>query len=549
METLQGKGVSQGIAIGRLTFSVQSELKVPFCITNDVKKELERFEICRSKAKEQLAALAENTKESLGEENAMLFEVHQMMLDDLDFREAITDCIKTEKACSDYAVCQAAGKFSKMFADMDDPYMKARAADVEDISRRLLEVLQNKPSHKMCADGLMGTDGSMQLVLAGVDFTPSETAQCDRDKVCALVTSAGSKNSHTAIFSRILGIPAVIGLKDKLNEAYNGLVCIVDGGTGQLIIDPDEDTLALMQAKKAQLAEDAKRLEAFRGKPTLTASGKKIKLFANIGSSHDVEAVLKSDAEGIGLFRSEFLYLESDDYPSEEVQYHAYSLVARKMDGKEVVIRTLDIGADKQASYFNLPAEENPALGMRAIRICLTRPEVFKTQLRALYRAACNGNILIMLPMITCVDEVRRAKAIMAEVKKELEAEKIPFKGDIPVGIMIETPAAAIMSDVLAQEVDFFSMGTNDLTQYTLAIDRQNESIAEFCNIHDEAILRLMEMVCTNAHKHGIWAGVCGELAADPSLTEFFVKIGVDELSISPAGILALREKISLTGN
>ncbi len=547
MEKLQGKGVSQGIAIGILTFSVQSELKVEFQITSDVKKELERFENCRIKAKEQLGTLAESTKDSLGEENAMLFEVHQMMLDDLDFRESITGCIKTEKSCSEYAVSQAAAKFSKMFADMDDPYMQARAADVEDISRRLLDVLQNKPSHKMCADGLMGTDGNMQLVLAGVDFTPSETAQCDRDKVCALITSDGSKNSHTAIFSRILGIPAVIGLKDQLDESLNGLVAIVDGSTGQVIVDPDADMLALMQEKKVELEEEAKRLEAFRGKETRTADGKKIKLFANIGSSHDVDAVLKSDAEGIGLFRSEFLYLESDDYPTEEVQYQAYSLVARKMGGKEVVIRTLDIGADKQASYFNLPAEENPALGMRAIRICLTRPEIFKTQLRALYRAACNGNILIMLPMITCVEEVRRAKAIMAEVKKELEAEKIPFKGDIPVGIMIETPAAAIMSDVLAKEVDFFSMGTNDLTQYTLAVDRQNESVAEFCNIHDEALLRLMEMVCTNAHKNGIWAGVCGELAADQSLTEFFVKIGVDELSISPAGILALRKQVSLT--
>ncbi len=546
MQRLQGKGVSRGIAIGRLSFSVQLSLTVPFSAIDNVENELVRFETCRLHAIEQLGVLAEQTKESLGEEGAMLFEVHQMMLDDMDFRDAITGSISENKASAEYAVGQAAAQFSEMFSSMDDPYMQARASDVEDISRRLLEGLQGKCAHSPCADGSLGTDGKEPLILAGVDFTPSETAQCDRARVCALVTSAGSQNSHTAIFSRILGIPAIIGLNEELHEGFNGLLAVVNGSTGELLIDPDEATLTLMREKKAQLEQDAQRLEAFRGKKTLTSTGKPIKLYANIGSSIDVDAVVNNDAEGIGLFRSEFLYLESDDYPSEQVQYEAYSHVARKMGDKQVVIRTLDIGADKQASYFNLPHEENPALGMRAIRICLTRPEVFKTQLRALYRAACNGNILIMLPMITGLAEIKRAKALMAEVKAELTAENIPFKGDIPVGIMIETPAAAIMSDVLAQEVDFFSMGTNDLTQYTLAIDRQNESIAEFCDIHDEAILRLIEMVCTNAHKHGIWAGICGELAADTQLTEFFVKVGVDELSVSPADILPLREKISL---
>ncbi len=544
---LQGKGVSRGIAIGRLSFSVQLSLDVPFGSTDNVEGELARFESARLRSMEQLGIIAETSKESLGEEGAMLFEVHQMMLDDMDYRDAITGIITDNKALAEYAVGQAAAQFSAMFSSMDDPYMQARAADVQDISRRLLEALQGRCTPKPCADGTLGTDGTDLLVLAGVDLTPSETAQCDRSKVCALVTAEGSSNSHTAIFSRILGIPAVIGLKEGLHEGLNGLLVIVDGTTGDVLVEPDESTLARMREKKARLDEEALRLEAFRGKPTLTALGKKIKLFANIGSTADVDAVLSNDAEGIGLFRSEFLYLESDDYPSEEVQYDVYSNVARKMEGKEVVIRTLDIGADKQAAYFNLPKEENPALGMRAIRICLTRPHVFKTQLRALYRAACHGTLLIMLPMITNIAEVRRAKALIAEVKEELSAENIPFKDDVPVGIMIETPASAIMSDVLAQEVDFFSLGTNDLTQYTLAIDRQNDSIAEFCNIHDEAVLRLMEMVCVNAHKHGIWVGVCGELAADVALTEFFVKIGIDELSVSPADVLTLREKISKT--
>ncbi len=544
MNSLHGKGVSRGIAIGRLSFSIQSDLKVDFCATDNIEAELIRFENSRLKAIEQLGVIAEKTKESLGEENAMLFEVHQMMLDDTDYRDAITDTIKNEKACAEYALSQAAAQFSEMFANMDDAYMQARAADVEDISRRVLDILRGKKTES--SEQTSNTDDANLLVLAGVDFTPSETAQCDRNKICALVTSEGSKNSHTAIFARILGIPAIIGLKEQLNPSLNGAFVVVDGNTGELIVNPDEATLAAMQAKKQQLEEDAQRLEAFRGKETRTRSGQKVKLYANIGSGADVEAVLNNDAEGIGLFRSEFLYLESTDYPSETVQYEAYSHVARKMNGKEVIIRTLDIGADKQAPYFQLPQEENPALGMRAIRICLSRPEVFKTQLRALYRAACHGNILIMLPMITCLKEVQRAKAIMAEVKAELEAAKIPFKGDIPVGIMIETPAAAIMSDVLAQEVDFFSMGTNDLTQYTLAIDRQNESIAEFCNIHDEAVLRLIELVCTNAHKHNIWCGICGELAADTALTEFFVQIGVDELSVTPTDILSLREQISL---
>ncbi len=536
MIRLQGKGVSKGIAIGHMYFPSQIDLDIEFYAIENVEEELAAFEKAREKAIEQLGAIAKKTEEKLGQENAALFEVHQMMLDDLDYREAITTEITTNKASAAFAVSMAAKQFAKIFSEMDDEYMKARALDVQDISRRVIEILMNKQS----VDSHEGA-----YIYAGEDFVPSETAQFDREKVLGIATMKGSKNSHTAIFARTLSLPAVIGLEDGLDKKYNNFLAIIDGEEGVVIIDPDEQTLAEKKQQLQAIEDEKQQLESFRGKKTVTKSGREIKLYANIGCVADVEAVLENDAEGIGLFRSEFLYLESKDYPTEEAQYIAYSTVAKKMGDKPVIIRTLDIGADKQADYFNLPHEENPAMGMRAIRICLTQPHIFKTQLRAIYRAACYGNIYLMLPMIISVDEVRRSKAIIEEVKAELQAANIPFKGDIPVGIMIETPAAVMISDLLAKEVDFFSMGTNDLTQYTLATDRQNDSIAEFNDTHHEAILRMIEMVCKNAHANGIWAGICGELSYDMALTEFFNKIGLDELSVTPSAILPLRKKIS----
>ncbi len=536
MIKLQGKGVSKGIAIGKLYFASQLDLNIAFSTTGNVEAELLRFENAREKAIEQLGIIGEKTKEKLGEENAMLFEVHQMMLDDMDYRDVITNEISSNKAAAEYAVSVSAKQFAQMFSEMDDEYMKARALDVQDISRRVIEILLNKQNAENIDEA---------RIYAGPDFTPSETAQFNREKVLGIATAQGSKNSHTAIFARTLSLPAIIGLASELDEKYDGFLAILDGETGEMIIDPDEATLKSKKEKKKFLEEETAKLEAFRGKKTLTKSGREVKLYANIGSAADVDAVLKSDAEGIGLFRSEFLYLESTDFPTEEVQYKAYKEVVEKMENKPVIIRTLDIGADKQADYFNLPKEENPAMGMRAIRICLTQPEIFKTQLRAIYRASAHGNVYVMLPMIISVDEVVRSKKIVEEVKAELRKENIAFSEDVPLGIMIETPAAVMISDLLAKEVDFFSMGTNDLTQYTLAIDRQNESISEFSDTHHEAILRMIEMMCKNAHDNGIWAGICGELAYDIRLTEFFNKVGLDELSVTPSAVLALREKIS----
>ncbi len=536
MIKLQGKGVSKGIAIGKLYFASQLDLNIAFSSIQDVEEELQRFEKAREKAIEQLGVIAKKTEEKLGKENAMLFEVHQMMLDDMDYRDVITNEISSNKAAAEYAVSLSAKQFAQMFSEMDDEYMKARALDVQDISRRVIEILLNKQTDDSLDDA---------RIYAGPDFTPSETAQFDREKVLGIVTAQGSKNSHTAIFARTLSLPAIIGLENELDEKYDGLLAIIDGETGEVIIEPDEATLKNKEEKKKNLEEEAAKLEAFRGKKTLTKSGREVKLYANIGSAADVDAVLKSDAEGIGLFRSEFLYLESTDFPTEEVQYQAYKEVVEKMENKPVIIRTLDIGADKQADYFNLPKEENPAMGMRAIRICLTQPEIFKTQLRAIYRASAHGNVYVMLPMIISVDEVVRSKKIVEEVKAELRKENIAFSEDVPLGIMIETPAAVMISDLLAKEVDFFSMGTNDLTQYTLAIDRQNESISEFSDTHHEAILRMIEIMCKNAHANGIWAGICGELAYDTRLTEFFNKVGLDELSVTPSAVLSLREKIS----
>ncbi len=539
MISLKGIGVSPGIAIGKLHFPKERVIDYPLEYTDDVEKEVIRFESGRALAVTQLGELAVITANSLGKQNSLLFEIHQMMLEDLDYCDTVKETIKEEKVTAEYAVSKTAKQFATMFSDMEDEYMRERAADVKDVSIRVIEILTGQQSEQ---EMLMEP-----CIYCGLDFTPSETAQFDRDMALALVTSYGSKNSHTAIFARTLGIPAVIGLKDDLSQELNGKLVVLDGETGEVYVEPDEQTFEIFMKRQSEGQQNAKRLDSFRGKRTITKGGRVVKLYANIGSPADVDAVLQNDAEGIGLFRSEFLYLESEDYPSEETQFRAYRKVAEKMQDRPVIIRTLDIGADKQAAYFNLPHEENPAMGMRALRICLTRPEVFKTQLRALYRASVFGDISIMLPMITSVWEVKKAKEIIAEVKAELVAEGHKIDEYLPVGIMIETPAAAVISDLLAIEVDFFSIGTNDLIQYTLATDRQNESISEFCDDHHEAVKRLIKMTCVNAHKQGIWVGICGELAADQEMTRFFVEAEVDELSVTPSQILPIRERLSFS--
>ncbi len=538
MVILKGTGVSQGIAIGKLSFRVQRTLKIEPTPIDDVEAEIIRFESARGTACVQLGKLAVETAAKLGEENSLLFQIHQMMLEDLDYHDAIVRRIEDNKYCAEYAVSETALEFELMFSEMEDEYMKARAVDVGDVSRRVIEVLQ----------GISLDDSVMAnpAILAGDDFTPSETALFDRDCVLGLVTKGGSKNSHTAIFARTLAIPTVIGLGDSLDEQYDDEMIIIDGETGEVIISPTEQQLATKIDKKRALEQKLLQLQEYKGKKTLTKAGREVKLFANIGTVEDVQTVLDNDAEGIGLFRSEFLYLENSDYPTEEQQFTAYKKVVEKMGDKPVIIRTLDIGADKQADYFKLPQEENPALGLRALRICLTRPEIFRTQLRALYRASVYGNLQVMLPMVTSLWEVQKSKELIAEVKAELDEQGIEYKQDVPVGIMIETPAAAVISDILAKEVDFFSVGTNDLIQYTLATDRQNESLEPFCDIHHQAVLRLIEMAAKNAHDNGIWIGICGELGADLDLYDFYDSIGIDELSVTPSAVLACREKLSM---
>ncbi|MDR3302883.1 MAG: phosphoenolpyruvate--protein phosphotransferase [Treponema sp.] len=537
MITLQGKGVSAGIAVGKLVFLDRSAFVVERKAINDVVGEVQRFHAARQSAAEQLDALASDMKEKLGEEHAMLFEVHRMMLEDTDFVDPIIKIIETELLCAEYAVETASAQLAKDFADMDDEYMSARAVDVRDIAKRTIAVLSGTQRDV--------TAGDEPVILASDDFTPSETAQFDRAKVLALVSQAGAANSHTAIFARTMGIPAIIGLSASLSAGLANKTAALDGETGVLYIEATPETLTALKEKQERIAEERRALNAFRGKPTLSKNGRTIKLYANIGSVNDVESALEGDAEGIGLFRSEFLYLGREDFPDENIQYESYRKVAEKMGKRQVIIRTLDIGADKQASYFELPHEENPALGMRAIRICLTRPSLFKTQLRALYRASAHGNIAIMFPMISAVEELLRAKQLAAEVCAELTAEKIPFNPAVPIGIMVETPASVIISDLLAKEAAFFSIGTNDLTQYTLAVDRQNESIAEFCDTHHEAIIRMIRMTCENAHQAGIWCGICGSLGGDTALTKTFVDIGIDELSVEPSYILNLRRRIA----
>ncbi len=533
---LEGKSVFGGIAIGRLSIYNKKENQVKREKITDVEAEITRFTDAKETAKEQLKGFYKKAVKEVGEVNAAIFEVHQMMLDDLDYVESITNMIRTQEVNAEFAVASTGDNFSKMFAAMDDDYMKERAADVKDISNRVISILQNAENGSVT--------GEEPVILLADDLAPSETVQLDKSKVLSFVTRHGSTNSHTAILARTMNIPALIGI--DFSEDVNGKMGIVDGYTGTLYIEPDEEIMKKYEAKKAEDENKKRLLLELKGKENVTLDGKKINLYANIGGVADVANALSNDAGGIGLFRSEFLYLESEDYPTEEAQFAAYKTVAENMAGKKVIIRTLDIGADKQVDYFHMEKEENPAMGCRAIRICLDRPEIFKTQLRAIYRASYYGTISIMFPMIISVKEVKRIKEIVAEVKAELTAEGIPFK-DCELGIMIETPAAVMISDLLAEEVDFFSIGTNDLTQYTLAIDRQNPKLDSFYDSHHEAILRMLQMVVDNGHKHGCWVGICGELGADTTLTSTFLKMGFDELSVSPAMILRVREEIRNT--
>ncbi|MFQ6879441.1 MAG: phosphoenolpyruvate--protein phosphotransferase [Oscillospiraceae bacterium] len=530
---LEGKSVFGGIAIGPISLYHRQDHVVKRTKVEDTAAEISRFEAAREKAKEQLQALYEKAKKEVGETNAMIFEVHQMMLDDLDYVESVTNMISSQKINAEYAVATTGDNFANMFAAMDDEYMKARAADVKDISNRLIMVLSGYEAGAMT--------GEEPVILVADDLAPSETVQLDKSRVLSFVTRHGSTNSHTAILARTMNIPALIGV--DYSDDIDGKMGIVDGYKGRFLIDPSEEELEEYRKAQEQDREKQRLLQELKGKENVTLDGKKINLYANIGGVGDVASALQNDAGGIGLFRSEFLYLESETYPTEEEQFNAYRTVAENMAGKKVIIRTLDIGADKQVDYFGLDKEENPAMGYRAIRICLDRKDIFKTQLRAIYRASYYGTISVMFPMIISVEEVREAKAVVDEVKAELDAEGIPY-GDVEIGIMIETPAAAMISDLLAKEVDFFSVGTNDLTQYTLAIDRQNPKLDRFYNPHHEAILRMLRMIVENGHAGGCWVGICGELGADTELTETFLQMGVDELSVSPSMILRVREKI-----
>lgn len=536
MLVVKGKSVFSGITIGPLALFHRNTVSTARRHVKDTEAETKRFQQARSASIEQLKDMYEKAVQKVGEEEAAVFEVHQMMLDDDDYIDNIVTLITQEKINAEAAVEETAQQFSEMFRSMDDAYMKERAADVLDISRRIQVQLCGGEANDFSA-----YDG---VILAADDLAPSETLQLDTDKILGFVTSGGSTNSHTAILARTLGITAVVNTETQLHTDVEGKTAIVDGFTGTVYLDPDPDTLDKMKKKQAEAEERKIRLEAYRGKESVTADGYKVNVFANIGNPDNVPQALANDAEGIGLFRSEFLYLENATYPTEEQQFEAYKKTAEMMEGKTVVIRTLDIGADKKVDYFDLKAEENPAMGMRAIRICLTRPTLFKTQLRALCRASAYGKIAIMFPMIISVDEVRRSRELLRQVQTDLKREGIAFDESMEVGIMIETPAAALISDELAKEVDFFSIGSNDLTQYTLAIDRQQTDLDNFFNPHHPALLKLIEMTVKNGHKEGIWVGICGELGADLSLTEDFLRMGVDELSVSPPAVLPLREKI-----
>ena len=532
MRVLEGKSVFSGIAIGKISILQKADTSVKRTRVEDPEAEIARVQEAKEKAVAQLQKLYDKALQEVGESGAAIFEVHQMMLDDEDYLDSIDNIIRTENVNAEYAVATTGDNFADMFAQMDDDYMKARAADVKDISDRLVRVLSGHD------DGDM--DAAEPSIIVAEDLAPSETVQMDKSRVLAFVTRKGSSNSHTAILARTMNIPALINI--EYDDSMDGKMAIVDGKSSSLIVEPDADTLKKYQDQKDEELHQRAMLKELKGKTTETKSGHKIHLYANIGSTGDVASVLANDAEGIGLFRSEFIYLEKENYPTEEEQFQIYKAVAQNMAGKKVIIRTLDIGADKQIDYFDMAHEENPAMGYRAIRICLDRPEVFKTQLRALFRASMYGNISIMYPMIISVTEVKQIKAIVAEVKKELTEQGVPFKDDVEQGVMIETPAAVMISDLLAKEVDFFSIGTNDLTQYTLAIDRQNAKLDNIYDSHHEAVIRMIQMVIDNAHKEGIWAGICGELGADTSMTERFVQMGIDELSVSPTFVLPVRK-------
>ena len=539
MISIQGKGVSTGVAIGPLYYYQRAKSTIRRYEVENTEAEWERFKAAQAKAIEQLGELAEKAREEAGDEAAMLFETHQMMAEDLDYEEAIQGLINDDKLNAEAAVTDTAAQLAEMFASMDDAYMQARAADVKDVSGRIIGILTG------VVQG--GIDSPVPVILAADDLAPSETVQLDKSKILGFITEGGSGSSHTAILARTMGIPAIIGVGDQLKPEYEGREVIIDGSTGNVVVDADEATKSYLLKKLEEQKKTQEMLNLLKGQPNVTRDGQSVRIYCNIGSPDDVPAVLSNDAGGVGLFRSEFLYLNCDDYPTEDYQFEAYKKVLSDMGDKEVIIRTLDIGADKQIGYFDLPHEENPAMGNRALRICLNRPEIFRTQLRALYRASAFGHLGIMFPMVTSVWEVKEAKKMCERVKAELTAEGKPFSSDVSIGIMIETPAAVLMSDRLAKEVDFFSCGTNDLTQYTLACDRQNADLGRFYNPHHPAVLRALKMVCDNAHKNGVWVGICGELGADLELTETFLSIGIDELSVSPRAVLPLRQKVRET--
>ena len=536
MEQIFGKGVSKGVAAGPISFYRRASGVIPRHEASDTAAELERFRAARETAKEQLAKLYDKALAEAGEDAAMLFEAHQMMLDDLDFVESIEGMIENNRVNAEAAVSDTGAQFAEMFAAMDDSYMQARAADIRDISARVIGILTG--------EGESGIVSDVPCIVAADDLAPSETVQLDKALILGFITAGGSANSHTAILARTMGIPAIIGAGDALQPEMEGKYAIIDGQTGEAVIEPDDaerERLLKKQAKEKALKE---LLDQLKGKPNVTKDGRNVMVYCNIGSPADIDAVLQNDGGGIGLFRSEFLYLQGSDYPTEDEQFKAYKTVAERMGGRRVIIRTLDIGADKQADYFHLDKEENPAMGLRAIRICLTRPEVFRTQLRALYRASAYGKIAIMFPMITSVWEVQEIKRICRNIRAELSEEGVPMADKVELGIMIETPAAVMMSAELAHEVDFFSVGTNDLTQYTLAVDRQGVGLDRFFDAHHPAVLRMIRMAAENAHKAGIWIGICGELGADAELTETFLSMGIDELSVSPSAVLPLRSAI-----
>lgn len=539
MKILKGKSVFGGIAIGKISVFKKRQNQIKRYHVKNIQEEIKRFQEARDTAKKQIQGLYNKALKQVGEADAMIFDVHQMMLDDPDYIESITNIINTQNVNAEYAVGTTADNFAVMFADMDDDYMKERASDVKDISERVINCLLGNDDEKK--------NSHEESIIAADDLAPSETLQLDKEKVLAFVTRLGSSNSHTAILARTMNIPAIIGVDIDVNEELDGRTAVVDGYTGTVYIDPEADILETMKKKQNEDIEKKELLFNLKGKENITLDGRKINIYANIGNTGDVMSVLKNDAGGIGLFRSEFLYLEKKDYPTEEEQFTVYKTVAENMAGKKVIIRTLDIGADKQIDYFNMEKEENPAMGYRAIRICLDRTEIFKTQLRAIYRASVFGNISIMFPMIISLEEVLKIKDIVNEVKEELENQGIPFSDKVETGIMIETPAAVMISDILAKEVDFFSIGTNDLTQYTLAIDRQNPRLDSFYEPHHKAIMRMLKMVVDNAHANGIWAGICGELASDITLTDTFLAMGFDELSVSPGMVLGLRKRVMET--